>query len=765
MAFATSRSSAVTLGLMICLWAAFPQAVDAQEICGDGTTFTVTLPSIGGGNGDSLTLPHGCRIYALFVSGYARNPQLDELTFYKAAKFITENNGYVHWAWWNNILKPYMARPAHYDETFTVPVTGQVLHQSPGSLPGVHSAGFAPAVHELAILPKGVPEDDFQFQADAQKLLAKIREQNPDALIIVAGHSMGGNSVTRLGANTTTDIDLLAPIDPVGNRSSPIGRPTLADPRPDRTFNWTRWRATHEFAGYRIRDCVRNAIFLCENFGTILHPEFHCTTVGPLLTSPPPVAASSLAPLLCPGPWVDPGKPLKFGGHVKRLYHRWQNETLFPFDYTFTEILSHWAPRTLGNNPASALNFQMAVGTCLIGFDPRDPARLCNPTDGHGEVVGFRTPTPGQPNPPGPNIPVAPLANQALDWSLWDETSSVIAQNTASAKRRTLLLEMPTADNSWPHRPIDPNLDLVVDDMVAILKNLLAAQPAVSSPTTVATPTPGPNENGWNDEDVVVNLSAAAGPGRTIAAITYSLSGAQTKGTTVQPGDTVDVTISAEGTTTLTFFSKDDRGQVEEPQTLTLKIDKTPPSITAASNPAPNANGWNRTDVTVTFTATDALSGVASIDPPRTITGEGAGLQAAGSATDLAGNTSATVVTVNIDRTAPLISGLPDPACSLWPPNQKLVQVANVRASDGLSGVARGSLAVYGSSSEAQGGNGAATRSTDIVITDGVVQVRADRDGKGGGRTYTVTASASDLAGNVVNASGSCFVPHDQGKK
>jgi pimeloyl-ACP methyl ester carboxylesterase len=762
MAFAIPRSPAVILGLLICVWAAFPRSIYAQEVCGNGTTFTVSLPSISGGNGDSLTLPHGCRIYALFVSGYARNPQLDELTFYKAAKFITENNGYVHWAWWNNILKPYMAKPAHYDETFTIPIIGTVLHQSPGSLPGSHAAGFVPAVHELAIVPKGVPEEDFQFQADARKMLARIREQNPDALIVVAGHSMGGNSVARLGATTPTDIDLLAPIDPVGNRSSPIGRPTVADPRPDRTFNWTRWRASHEFAGFKVRDCVRNVILLCQNFGTILHPEFHCTTVGAMLTSPPPLPGS-LSPLLCPGPWIDPGKPLKFGGRIKRLYHRWQNETLFPFDYLTNEIYSHWAPRNAGG-PTVALNFQMAVGTCLIGFDPRDPARLCNPTDGHGEVVGFRTPTPGQPNPPGPNIPVAPLANQALAWPLWDETHSVIAQNALAGQRRALLLEMPTADDSWSHRPIDPNLDLVVDDMVGILKNLLAAQPAVSSPTTVATPTPGPNEHGWNNENVVVNLSATVGPGRTITAITYSLSGAQA-GTTVHEGDTVDVPISAEGTTTITFFSKDDLGQVEEPQTLTLKIDKTPPSITGTPNPAPNANGWYRTDVTVTFTASDALSGVASIDSPLTITGEGAGLQATGSATDLAGNTSATVVTVNIDRTAPLISGLPDPACSLWPPNQKLVEVATVMASDGLSGVTPGSLAVNGSSSEAQGGKGPATRSADIVITEGVVQVRADRDGRGVGRTYTVIASASDLAGNVVKASGSCFVRHDQGKK
>ena len=69
-------------------WAAPPDAAaqEPQE-CGNGTTFTVVLPSIRqGGDGDTITLPAGCRIYTLFVSGYARNPELDELTFYQAGQ-------------------------------------------------------------------------------------------------------------------------------------------------------------------------------------------------------------------------------------------------------------------------------------------------------------------------------------------------------------------------------------------------------------------------------------------------------------------------------------------------------------------------------------------------------------------------------------------------------------------------------------------------------------------------------------------------------
>jgi pimeloyl-ACP methyl ester carboxylesterase len=756
--------AARTIVLVVLVSIAITPEARSQEICGNGTTFTINLPSVSGGTGDTITLPDGCRIYALFVSGYERNQKLDELTFYHVTKLIAENDGYVHYAWWNNLLKEYMAGPLHTDETFTVPVTGAKIGPTPGGLLGVHGAGFVPLVHELGLIPKAVPEDDYQFQADARRMLAAIRSRNPDALIVVAGHSMGGNSVSRLGATTPVDIDLLAPIDPVGNRSAPVGRPTVADPRPDRAFNWTRWRAANEFAGYKIRDCVRNAILLCQNFGTFFNPEYHCRTIGGFLSSPPPLALASLSPLLCPGPYMDPGTPLKFGGRIKRLFHRWQTEAIFPFDFPSTVFFSHGAPR----NPSGAglletLNSQLRVVTCAIGLDPRDSARLCNPTDGHGEIVGFRSPTVGQPLPPGPNVPVAPLALQAIDWPLFDDADPGSAKASKATLRRARLLELPTATNTWAHRPVDPSLDLVANDMAAIVKHLLATQPEESL-TTLATPTPGANEYGWNNENVIVNLTATASAGRQVKEIEYWLTGAQSANATVHAGNTIDLTLSAEGDTTVHFRAKDTAGNIEDLQQLTIRLDKTPPAIVGSANPPPNTAGWNSGSVTVTFTAVDPLSGVDVVDAPVVVSSEGANQEAVGRATDRAGNTSATVVTVSIDRTPPSLAGMPVVPCQIWPPNKQLVQIASVSASDGLSGVPAGALIVQGTSSEAPGSNGASSGS-DIVITDGTVQVRADRSGGGGGRTYTVNASISDAAGNTISQSGSCVVPHDQRRK
>jgi hypothetical protein len=57
----------------------------------------------------------------------------------------------------------------------------------------------------------------------------------------------------------------------------------------------------------------------------------------------------------------------------------------------------------------------------------------------------------------------------------------------------------------------------------------------------------------------------------------------------------------------------------------------------------------------------------------------------------------------------------------------------------------------------------------DVVVTpDGsggfVVELRAERLGTGPGRLYTVTATATDLAGNVSTMTGTCVVAHDQRK-
>jgi virginiamycin B lyase len=114
------------------------------------------------------------------------------------------------------------------------------------------------------------------------------------------------------------------------------------------------------------------------------------------------------------------------------------------------------------------------------------------------------------------------------------------------------------------------------------------------------------------------------------------------------------------------------------------------------------------------------------------------------------------------DVTPPVISGMPGPDCSIWPPNHKLVTVATITASD-ESGSPLSSLTVDVTSSETQGPG-----LPDFVVSPNgsggfIVRLKAERRG-GGARVYTVTATATDAAGNVAHATSSCTVPANQGR-
>jgi hypothetical protein len=647
--------------------AAQPPASNPNEMCGDGTTFTVNLPGLNvlplglPAPNDSITLPNGCDIYALLVSGYERNKNFDELTFYKLAKFVSERNGYVHYAWWNNIMKEYMAGPAH-DFSVTIPLLG-TFQANPGGLIGVHAVGFAPLdfLTATSLFPKALPEEDTQFQADAKLLLQAIRAHNPNAIIIVGGHSMGGEAVARLGTDTNVVIDLLAPIDPVGNRTRPVGKVT------NRTYNWTRWRAAQSvWGGYRQADCIRVGAFPlpCKDFDSrLFHVEYRCEPkgVGPLLDEPPVIATR--APGICPGPWVDPGKRRTIKSNVRHLLHRWQTEALFPFDFNASEPFIYqgtdtattagpvvFAQEALGENGLLEADPQKTCSTPLKE-DPLDPTLKCDPGDGHGEIVGFR----------GLGSQGAiPVGLQAQNWP------------TTAAGRRQKLVEMTTAPGvdifkistdppAWEHEPLNPHLCMVSDDMVRILQTILdqrgigSAPEDTTAPVSVATLRPGANAAGWHNEDVSVSIISADNPGGSgVRQIEHTLTGAQF-GTMVTPGDTATETVAAEGTTTVGFRATDNADNTEQQKTVNIKIDKTLPSISATASPLPNGNNWNKTDVLVSFPASDEAggSGIATASADVLVTAEGADQEITGTAEDNAGNQAAASVILNIDKTPP----------------------------------------------------------------------------------------------------------------
>ncbi|MEX2178131.1 MAG: hypothetical protein WD801_05445 [Gemmatimonadaceae bacterium] len=292
----------------------------------------------------------------------------------------------------------------------------------------------------------------------------------------------------------------------------------------------------------------------------------------------------------------------------------------------------------------------------------------------------------------------------------------------------------------------------------------------VDPPTTTASATPAANVHGWNNTDVTVSLTSSdAGSG--VAEILWSLSGAQAGSATVA-GSAASVIVSAEGQTTLTYFARDVAGNQESPKTLDVRIDQTPPSVTVTRDPLANSNGWNNTDVTATFTATDALSGIDGAASDQVVfTNEGADQSAARTFHDRAGNSaSATIGNISIDKTPPAVSCSATPN-EIWPPNRQLVPVSiAVLVEDAISG-AGGFLLERTSSNEPEPkpvpGSGPFTGDIMDFVTgtpDTYGSVRAWRLGNGTGRVYTFEYRGFDLAGN--SATGACEVrvPHDQGR-
>jgi hypothetical protein len=206
-------------------------------------------------------------------------------------------------------------------------------------------------------------------------------------------------------------------------------------------------------------------------------------------------------------------------------------------------------------------------------------------------------------------------------------------------------------------------------------------------PTTTPTVSPQPNAAGWNNTTANINL-ASVETGGSVAQITYSASGAQAIPSTVVPGTQASITINTEGSTIISYFGTDNAGNSEAPKTLTIQLDKTPPTIMGTRVPAANAQGWNDTSVSVSFSCADTLSGLAGSPPPSTlVSSQGASQSVSGTCQDMAGNSStATVAAINIDTTPPTITVVTPLKGATYTANQDVF--ASYSCSDSLSGIA-----------------------------------------------------------------------------
>jgi hypothetical protein len=110
------------------------------------------------------------------------------------------------------------------------------------------------------------------------------------------------------------------------------------------------------------------------------------------------------------------------------------------------------------------------------------------------------------------------------------------------------------------------------------------------------------------------------------------------------------------GVTTVSCTGIDASGNVAGEHFVVTVEDTSLPTILGLVSPSPNRNGWNNTDVAVTFTCSDTASGVVTCDGDATLSREGDRQSVGGISVDTAGNiATATVTGINIDKTAPVV--------------------------------------------------------------------------------------------------------------
>ena len=185
-------------------------------------------------------------------------------------------------------------------------------------------------------------------------------------------------------------------------------------------------------------------------------------------------------------------------------------------------------------------------------------------------------------------------------------------------------------------------------------------------PGITAAVNPLVNPGGWNNTSVVVTFTCTDA----------------TSGVASCPAP---VTVSTDGANQVISGQAVDKAGNTASASVTLKIDKTPPTMAAAAKPAPNAAGWNNSDVTITYVCSDALSGMASCPDPALVNTEGRGQPITESAIDVAANSASATTLINLDKTPPVVR-ISSPAAGAVVNTSTITVSGNVN--DALSGVA-----------------------------------------------------------------------------
>jgi hypothetical protein len=215
--------------------------------------------------------------------------------------------------------------------------------------------------------------------------------------------------------------------------------------------------------------------------------------------------------------------------------------------------------------------------------------------------------------------------------------------------------------------------------------------------------------------------------------------------------------ISGAGTHTLQYASEDRAGNVEAFKTRIINIDPTPPVTQATASGTLGTNGWYRSAVQVSLSATDNLNAVVGtfyrIDGGVTQTYAGPfGFSTPGVHTveywsiDHIHIEATRTLLVKIDTVAPVVTAAANPSTAPKGPKPVNVTISG-SVTDGVSGISSASFNVideYGTTQPSGPVTVQANGSYSFTLALPANRPGNDRDG----HLYTIVVSGFDRAGN-----------------
>jgi len=287
-------------------------------------------------------------------------------------------------------------------------------------------------------------------------------------------------------------------------------------------------------------------------------------------------------------------------------------------------------------DPESTVSSTSGCDPAAVSMDTSGTTFTCTATSGGGSFSSSVT-VKRDATPPGLSFGAPSPAPNASGWNTGDVSFPFTASDATSG----------IASTSVPNPVViggagaGLQTDVVVSDAAG--NSATFTTPAVnidrSAPVIQPQVSGTAGNSGWYTSDVQVAWAIDEAPGSILG--TTGCEAATVTSDTA--GVTFNCSVTSAGGTTSS--------------SVTVKRDATPPVLNFGTpSPSPNSNGWNKTNVSIPFTRSDALSGLAatSTASPLVLNTEGAGLTGQVVVTDVAGNSATfTSVARNIDKTAP----------------------------------------------------------------------------------------------------------------